>query len=152
MIAEKTSIRGKQTYYMKQKLITFSVILLFACAGCFSNKTYTEYFNMGLDYAEQGNYTEAIVCYKKALEINPNEAVAYYYMGIAYVNLGNHAEAIGSYQKALDIDPNYAEAYVNMGYSYGQMGNHTEALFCYRKAAQLGNKDALIWLNEIGDK
>jgi tetratricopeptide (TPR) repeat protein len=58
-------------------------------------------------------YKEAIVCYNKAIEINPGYADAYNNKGNALYNLKKYKEAIVCYNKAIKIDPGHTEAYFN---------------------------------------
>jgi len=46
-----------------------------------------------------------VASYKKAIEIDPNNANAYINMGFALSNLGRKEEAVASYKKAIEIDP-----------------------------------------------
>ncbi|MDR0754393.1 MAG: tetratricopeptide repeat protein [Prevotellaceae bacterium] len=103
--------------------------------------------NVEIDHAKLENYTEAIECWQKAIDINPNDAVAYYNMGNAYDELGNYTEAIACYQKSLDIDPTAARVYNNMGYSYAGLENYTEAISCWQKAVDIDPTDALSYNN-----
>ena len=59
-------------------------------------------------------FDDAIVSYKKALEIKPDHAEVYYNMGIALKNKGDLEAAINSYKKALEIKPDYFEAKENL--------------------------------------
>nr|MBC8228857.1 tetratricopeptide repeat protein [bacterium] len=78
--------------------------------------------NLGERRDDESLFEEAIQKYRKAIEINPNNATAYNNLGIALSNLGERRddeslfeEAIQKYQKAIEIDPNNAEAYNNLG-------------------------------------
>ena len=59
-------------------------------------------------------FDDAIVSYKKALEIKPDHAEAYYNMGIALKDTGDLEAAIDSYKKVLEIKPDYAEVKENL--------------------------------------
>ncbi|HAC63794.1 MAG TPA: hypothetical protein DCF68_09705, partial [Cyanothece sp. UBA12306] len=62
-------------------------------------------FEMGLLYAANINYQEAIEAWNKALEIKPDYDEAWNNRGIALGNLGRYEEAIASYDQALEIKP-----------------------------------------------
>jgi len=53
-------------------------------------------------------YKEAIVAYKKAIDIKPDYAEAYYEMGGAYCGLRQFQDAIATHKKAVAIKPDYA--------------------------------------------
>ena len=61
---------------------------------------------------KEGKIREAIVCYDKAIELNPKSSDAYKYKGISMKKLGYEDKANECYDKALDINPNDAEANV----------------------------------------
>ncbi|GHT69840.1 tetratricopeptide repeat family protein [Bacteroidia bacterium] len=107
------------------------------------------YNNMGNAYYQQENYTQAIKCYQKGVEIDPNDAKAYYNMGNAYRQQENYAQAIKCYQEAIEIDPNDAAAYYSMGYTYARQENYTQAIKCYQKAIEI--KPDFAWVyNSMG--
>ena len=65
----------------------------------------TTRYDEGLVLNNQGKYDEAIQAYDKAIEINPQYAVAWNYKGIALYNQHMYDEAIQACDKAIEIDP-----------------------------------------------
>ena len=63
------------------------------------------YCERGAVYFESGRYDEAILDYKKAIEMNPKFAEAFYNRGIAYYRKGQDTLAISDYAKAIEINP-----------------------------------------------
>ncbi len=57
-----------------------------------------------------GKHDEAMVCYNKAVEINPQHSEAVYHKGRTLAQLGNYDDAIECYNNALKINPQYSEA------------------------------------------
>jgi superkiller protein 3 len=68
---------------------------------------------MGYAYDEQKNYSKAITWYQKAIEIDPNLALAYFNMGYAYDNQGNHSQKITCFQKAARLGYTGAQKWLN---------------------------------------
>ena len=66
--------------------------------------------NKGDAFYNQGNYTQAIQYYDKALATDPNDKYALDGKGNALHNQGNNKLAIQYYDKALAIDPHYMDA------------------------------------------
>ena len=60
--------------------------------------------------ANEGRYDEAIEKYNKAIELNPNYAIAYAGRGQAYFKLGQYDLAIPDLAKAIELDPNLAKS------------------------------------------
>ncbi|HAF23021.1 MAG TPA: hypothetical protein DCK93_08950 [Blastocatellia bacterium] len=78
---------------------------------------------------------DAIVCYDKALAIDPHYAPALINKGNALDVLGRHKEAIVCYDKALETASRCADyAWGNKGLCLARLGRHEEALVCYDKA------------------
>ena len=74
--------------------------------------------NLGLLYLRQSRYTEAEAAFQRAVERNPDNAVANDELGIAERKLGKFAQAEAAYQHTIAIEPNYAPAYLNLGVLY----------------------------------
>jgi len=62
--------------------------------------------NQGLDYNNEGEYDKAIVAFTKAIELDPELALAYNNRGWAYIELGQYEQGIADYTKAMELDPN----------------------------------------------
>ena len=59
------------------------------------------YYNLGTIFQSKKQLDEAVLCYKKALELNPRLADPYYNMGLAFQEQGKQPEALDAYDKAL---------------------------------------------------
>jgi len=101
------------------------------------------YNNLGLAYAKQGNFTEAILDFTKAIEINPNDAAAYNNRGNSYDKQGNLIQSMSDFTKAIEINPKYAEAYNNRGTAYIKQGNLTKAITDYTRAIEINSNDVI---------
>ena len=93
-----------------------------------------EYCNQGLAYSYQNNSAQAIACYKKALEINPNHYWANNYIGYEYLRKGDYALSIPYLQKAMEIQPDNPFAYNYMGGICVFMGQYNYAIDYCQKA------------------
>ena len=58
---------------------------------------------------------EAIACYKKAIELDPKNAIAHTNLGNALHDKGQLDEAIACCKKAIELDPKLAIAHNNLG-------------------------------------
>ena len=94
--------------------------------GC-TNPLATQYSNQGIEKYEAGNYQGAIDDWSKAIEINPQNAIAYNNRGSAKDDLGDHQGAITDYTKAIGIDPQNANAYINRSKARLNLGDNKGA-------------------------
>ena len=62
---------------------------------------------------------EAIAEFRKAIELDPNYALAHYRLGAALATKGLLDEAIAEFRKAIELDPNNAMAKVNLEKALG---------------------------------
>lgn len=95
------------------------------------------YCSRGVIFYNAKRYEEAIACYAKAIEINPNYFEAYNNKGVALKSIKKYEEAIESYDKAILLSPNYAEAYSNKGVVLNNQKKYKEALYCLDKAISI---------------
>lgn len=60
-------------------------------------------------------YEKAAELFGKALELDPNFALAHYHLGVVLQATNNRWRAAGEYRKAIQLKPDYAEAYKRLG-------------------------------------
>lgn len=93
------------------------------------------WFVQGLELEESPETVqEAIVAYRKAVELNPQAAGAYINLGTIYYNLRKFEDAEKCYRAAIDIDPQYSLALFNLGNVYDEQGKLPEARRLYEHA------------------
>jgi protein O-GlcNAc transferase len=80
---------------------------------------------------------EALTCYRKALELNPNFPRAHYNIAGILQRKGELDEALACYQKALNLDPACADIYNSIGAILQTRWQLDEALTCYQRALSL---------------
>jgi tetratricopeptide (TPR) repeat protein len=54
-------------------------------------------------YYKTGNYIDAIICYKRALEINPGSDKAWYNLGMAYNRMNNKKDSRSCFEKSQEL-------------------------------------------------
>ncbi|MEI6820862.1 MAG: tetratricopeptide repeat protein [Bacteroidota bacterium] len=98
--------------------------------------------NKGSMYGELGLWDEAIVLFRKCLEIDPNSAEAYYSIGVAYNGKDDHLMAMHYYLEALKIKPDYLAALNNMGaITNNDLGDAQKGIELLEKALELAKED-----------
>jgi tetratricopeptide (TPR) repeat protein len=102
----------------------------------------TQSNNVGVTYADSREYEKAIEAFKRALRLNPDDAIALYNLGCVYIRQRQFKQAIEPLREATRRLPDYTEAYVNLGYAYGQTSDYRAAIAAIRAATRLNPKDA----------
>ena len=95
----------------------------------------------------ENEYRDSLLCYDKAIELNPKYALAYYNRGIVLNKLERQEEALDSFDKAIELNPKDALAYYNRGTVLGELERQEEALDSFDKAIKLNPKYALAYYN-----
>jgi len=125
-----------------------------------SSNYYECYWNLGRALARQGDATEAIAayqkavqigmllgqenrleealsCYQKALETIPDKFTIYSDLGMLLVRIGLFEQLLACYHEAFEISPNSARAYHNLGLLLAQHDFINEAVSCFQQAPQI---------------
>ena len=129
-----------------------AIFLSFGVASCGSGtilsapKTAEEWFDKGNAAFINRDYGEAIKCYKKTINLNPNHVGAYGNLGLAYrygkqdyeKAIKYFDKAIEYFEKEVELNPDFARAYIDLGLAY-QVGreDYEKAIKCYEKAIEL---------------
>src|SRR5262249_19311506 len=92
--------------------------------------------NLGVARKEQGHVEQAIMSYRRALELKPTHAEALNNLGLALMETGTLHEAIQSFQQALSIMPGYQPARYNVGMAWSWVGDETRAVECLQQVAR----------------
>jgi Flp pilus assembly protein TadD len=69
-------------------------------------------------YVREQRYSAALATYAKAVEINPDDAVAHYNLGAAYERFAEFDRAADEYNKAIELDDRLYAAYNNLARIY----------------------------------
>ncbi len=124
----------KLIFFRKIFLSSFVFYFLFSAQNIFA-ETFQEYFAKGNQYSQNGDYTNAIKYYQKAIEIDSNQAPVYNALGLTYEQTrADLSQIVWYFKVATDIDPNFVEAYENLGRVYNQAGMSDAAEKYYLKA------------------
>ncbi len=101
------------------------------------NPSATAYSNLGNILYSRGQVDEAIVQFKKALETDPDYALAHYDYGLALIKKGQLDDAIAEFKSALEIRPAYAAAENDLGMAFSQKGQLDDAMAHFQKALEI---------------
>jgi tetratricopeptide (TPR) repeat protein len=91
----------------------------------------------GNEYAMEGRYNEAIECYDKVIEIDPQFSSAWNDKGAVLLALGRNNESLSCLEKSIEIDPNYDLAWCNICEALVKLDEQEEARECLDNALNL---------------
>ncbi|MGH6968315.1 MAG: tetratricopeptide repeat protein, partial [Stellaceae bacterium] len=93
--------------------------------------------------------TAAIDCFRRAIAIEPNLAVAHFNLGNALLAQSD-AAAIDAYRRAIEHKPDLADAHMNLGIVLRRQGQPQAAVACFRRAIELRPDHAAAYDNLAG--
>ena len=93
--------------------------------------------NYGMILVNLGEFQKAEIYTRKAIEINPNFAMAYSNLGNIFQSLGELQKAEIFTRKAIEIDPNFAMAYFNLGNIRKDLGKRKDSLDSYLRVIEI---------------
>ena len=84
---------------------------------------------------------DAVNCYQKAIEINPNLPEVHNNLGLAFRDLNDFQNAENCYKKSVEIKPNHAPAYHNLAQLYKELGEFDKAIKFHQMAIKYEPED-----------
>ena len=102
---------------------------------------------LGSDYLQHWNNTgkvqlkQAEEAVQRALDLNPQLALAHYAYGFIHRAKGEHAAALDAFSQALKLNPNFARAYAHKANELVNVGRPKEAPALVEKAIRLSPRD-----------
>jgi uncharacterized protein (TIGR02466 family) len=93
--------------------------------------------NLGNIYRSANRLEDAISCYQKALELNPESADSHLNLGIALTEKGEIVGAIAAFEAALSVNPYHPRAHITLGDLLQSQGELDRAIASYQKAIAL---------------
>lgn len=131
------------------KRIFVVIIALFLLTGCgVAAADWQEQYDLGIRYLSEQNYSEAILAFTAAIEVDPNRPELYIGRAQAYVASGeteeNLAAALADYETAKELGYTEADLWLGMADIYIQREDYTTAQDVLNEASeQLSNTAAV---------
>ena len=104
------------------------------------------YYNRGNVYLNLDELDKAIADLTKAIELDPQLALAYRRRGTAFTAQVELDKAIADYSKAIELDPEDASTYITRGGVYLQQHEWDKAIADYNMAIELDPEDAFTYI------
>jgi len=97
--------------------------------------------------ASAGDAAGAILAYREALELAPEDGAAHRALGELLSSTGDFEGAARHLARAVELEPDVAAAHYNLAVLLARLGREEEALEHYQRAAQLDPTDPDTWNN-----
>jgi Flp pilus assembly protein TadD len=94
-------------------------------------------FNVAADLSEKRQFAEAVPAWRKAVELNPEDARAHNNLGAVLEETAKPEEALAEYRRSLELNDQSAQAHNNLGSILAQQGKLDDALAQFQKAVEL---------------
>ncbi len=85
--------------------------------------------NLGIAYAQQTQFAEAIQAYGQALALEPDDATVHVNLGLAYIKTNRPKEAAEQFARSLISDPDNAKTLELLAYAHFAMGDYALAAY-----------------------
>lgn len=105
-----------------------------AAAGALRHTLAAIHARLGDALKGQGQYSEAIVCYEQALQLQLDTFEVHHNLAHALLLQGRLAPAVASFERALHIKPDSVPAFVNLAGARRLEGRLQEAVRCCQEA------------------
>lgn len=108
---------------MKRFVWLLAVLLLLQLCGCAAVEHFVEEavwdqwqtkYDLGVRFLEEGDYSQAILAFSAAIEIDPRQAAAYAGRGDANARAGNYDDAVADYEMAVEHDSGCGDYYLTL--------------------------------------
>jgi tetratricopeptide (TPR) repeat protein len=106
----------------------------------------------GYQLMEEGEYSQALSKFDKAIKTEPTNPSAYLAKADAAVLVPkvSQEEVIALYKKASELDPENPFIFQSWGAFYMDIGLFNDAETCYNRAAQVDPENAIYYFSEFG--
>lgn len=95
------------------------------------------YLELGNQYSLKEDYENATRCYKKVLELEPNNLEGNENLGVISWNLEKYDDFERYYKKIIEIEPAYIDGYNELGNLYFESEEYEEALRYYKEVENM---------------
>lgn len=101
------------------------------------------YIRLGGDWRQVKEYDNALIAYKKAMELDPIYVLAYNSCAHTYAEMGEYNNAVIYFTKAIEVSLNNkkSEAYISRAFFYENIGEESKALDDYNRAINVAPKE-----------
>ena len=105
--------------------------------------------NLGLSLQRENQFPKAFACFRKAVELAPNDPEIWQYLANAHAADDDLEAAIPCCERIVALAPDKPQGYTDLGWALQDDGRYAEAAECYRTALDL-DPDGVNTLTRLG--
>jgi tetratricopeptide (TPR) repeat protein len=147
-LAKSRSERFQDFALLRQALTAIQQGSIAPVATTLGEEEMAELNNRGFSLSVLGKHDEALACFDKILEANPNHYMAWGNKGLVYHALGRHEEALACIEKVIEIKPGDGAAWSKKGLFLWGLGRKEEAKRSVEKAIEIDPRLLEAWLSK----
>src|SRR5579872_6370729 len=117
------------------------LLLFIITAPCFG-QTAANYRQQAIEASRQKSWDQAIADYRKAIEIEPKDALTHYNLALALKYKGDDVQAVEEFEAAIRLKPKSAEAHYGLGATWYDLHDQSAAVKELRIAIGLNPANA----------
>jgi hypothetical protein len=91
-------------------------------------KEFSDFFNKGEKHYRKKQYYDAVINFKKAIEIKYDAWQGWYNLALVFFDIDEKEKSIECFKNALKYKPNEVDTMLNMSSLYDQLGNYQAAI------------------------
>ncbi len=114
--------------------IVSALVLTLACSRPALAQTAQAYRQQADTFVRSKSWDEAITAYRKALELDPNDALTHYDLALAFNYKGDTKQAVEEFQSAIQLKPGWGQAHYSLGVALYTLHDQAGARKELRKA------------------
>ena len=111
----------------------------------FDEKNAAAYNRLGILYAKEQNYDEAIECFEIAQSLD-NNASSLHNVGLIYLETGAYEKAAMAFEQALELEESVPARYIALSKAYEKMGQRKKAVEALENAYKIDNQTSTLRL------
>ncbi|MEW6201074.1 MAG: tetratricopeptide repeat protein [bacterium] len=111
---------------MKKIMMILPILILFALTAVYAADDFDKTLKEGVKLLDLSKYDESLKYFKKALEMQPQNAMVHYYIGRNYYYMRDFDIALEHLEKSIKLKPDYADGHCYLGYALAAKGDEME--------------------------
>lgn len=133
--------RGAQEAIIEKKFLRAEKFLLTILR--FDERNATAYNRLGIIYAGQKNFDEAIECFEIAQSLE-SSASSLHNVGLIYLEVKDYQKAALAFEQALELENNLPTRYIAYAKALENLGKEKAAIAALEKAVELDNRPQIL--------